>query len=48
MEEVVLPVFHEYVVPPDAVSVALCPAQIVVLPLMEATMLQPQVVLVES
>ena len=32
MEEVVAPVFHKYVLPPDAVSVAACPAQTVILP----------------
>ena len=31
MEEVVAPVFHEYNPPPEAVSVAACPAHIVLL-----------------
>ena len=32
--EVVIPVFQEYVPPPDAVSVALCPLQTMALPVM--------------
>jgi hypothetical protein len=36
MEEVVCPVFHEYVVPPFAVSVVESPMQIVVFPVIEA------------
>jgi hypothetical protein len=31
IEEVVAPVFHEYVAPPEALSIAFCPAQIVML-----------------
>jgi hypothetical protein len=36
MEEAVCPLFHKYVPPPDALSVALFPRQMVVLPLTEA------------
>ena len=34
MEEVVAPVFHEYVPPPDAFNVVLFPEQIFALPVM--------------